>query len=320
MSGLAEVLVRLTPEQRRHFVRRLAEESAEASASRQRGPRTGSPDRIEPRRPGEPVPLSFAQQRLWFLEQLDPAAGAYNLSNCLEVRGELSLRVLREVVAELIRRHEALRTVFALPDGGAEPVQRVGEPWRPSLPVVELTALGVADQDRQGRRLAAADRSRPYDLARGPLLRLLLLRRGEAWHWLGLAMHHIVSDGWSFGLFTREVSVLYARFLEGRPSPLLPLSVQYGDFALWQRRALAGSRLAVLEQYWREALAGAPQMLELPVDRPRPAARSPFGGRRAMHLSPQLSSRVEVLGFWPGRRRSACSRCCSLSSRDSSPA
>ncbi len=301
MTRMAEVLDRLSPEQRRLLLRRLSEESSRGgTATATAEEAAGADDRIRPRDKSQPAPLSFAQQRLWFLEQLDPDSGSYNLGNGLELRGRLDLAALTAVVAELADRHETLRTTFQVPAGASEPVQVVAPRLALTIPVVDLRALAEADRDGVMPGMLTAVLGRPYDLARGPLVRLVALRPAARRHVLAVGMHHVISDGWSFGLFTREVSLLYQAFLDGRPSPLPPLPVQYADFAVWQRRLLAEDGLASLLGFWREALEGAPAAIELPTDRPRPLRRSPWGGQVPVRLSPELTARLEGLGRQQG--------------------
>ncbi|HEX2092009.1 MAG TPA: amino acid adenylation domain-containing protein, partial [Longimicrobiaceae bacterium] len=217
-----------------------------------------------------PLPLSFAQQRLWVIHRIDPDDTAYHVPSALTLRGALDAGALRRSLTELVRRHETLRTVFA--EAGGEPVQVV-RPARPvSLPLVDLAGLAEEERRDAALRLAAGESLRPFDLARGPLLRTTLLRLAEEEHVLLCTMHHVVSDGWSMGVLVREVSALYEAFSRGEPSPLPELPVQYADFATWQREWLAGEVLERQLGWWREQLAGAPPTLELPTDRPRPVA------------------------------------------------
>jgi len=219
------------------------------------------------------LPLSFAQQRLWFIDQME-SDSAYHVPVALRLSGELSVPVLSLALTEVVRRHETLRTRFAA--GPAGPVQVILPPAPLALPVVDLS--GLPDRSAAAALLLAEEAARPFDLARGPLLRGLVLRLAEGEHTLALSLHHIVSDGWSMGVLVREVGALYPAFLEGRPSPLPELAIQYADFAAWQRRILSGDLLTRELAWWREQLAGMPQALELPADRPRPAALSVRGG------------------------------------------
>jgi amino acid adenylation domain-containing protein len=219
-----------------------------------------------------PLPLSFAQQRLWFLDQLSPGSAVYILPAALRLEGTLDAAALDAALTEIVRRHEALRTTFER-GGDGEPVQRIAPARAVAVPVVDLRGL----RDLKGpeaRRLAAAEARRPFDLERGPLLRCARVVLGEGENELLVALHHIVSDGWSIGVLVRELTALYGAFAARRPSPLPELPVQYADYAQWQRSWLAGPVLAAELAHWRERLAGAPPALDLPVDRPRPPVRT----------------------------------------------
>ena len=220
----------------------------------------------------ERIPLSYAQQRLWFLHELEGRSGEYHVPEGFRLRGELDRAALERAVGTLVERHESLRTRFAVVDG--EPVQVVEPDARIELPVEDLPGLPKPEREE---RVAAAlweEWERPFDLASGPLLRARLLRLAEREHVLLLTTHHIASDGWSQGILRRELETLYDAFREGRESPLPPLPLQYADFALWQRRRFDGGAIEDDLAYWRERLAGLPDKLELPADRPRPAAGS----------------------------------------------
>ncbi|HVS00258.1 MAG TPA: amino acid adenylation domain-containing protein, partial [Thermoanaerobaculia bacterium] len=223
-------------------------------------------------RDSEGLPLSFAQQRLWVIDQLEPGSPAYNLPLAVRLTGTVDPRRVERIFAAVTARHESLRTTFAARDG--RPVQVIAAPdSRPRLPVVDLSHLPAAERETQAVRLAREDSRRPFDLQRGPLLRLALVRLDERDHLLLMTMHHIVSDGWSMGVLLREIASLY----EGLPLP--GLAVQYADFAVWQRGWLEGEVLASQLDFWRRELAGAPQVLELPTDRPRPPLQSFRGAR-----------------------------------------
>ncbi len=240
-----------------------------------------------------PLPLSFAQRRLWFIDQLEPGTAAYTLPVQLRLRGPLDAAALGRALDELARRHEALRTVFAVVDG--EPVQVVRPAPRGVLAEVELSGLGPAAAESEARRLSAAEVRRPFDLARGPLFRATLLRLGAQDAALLLSLHHAVSDGWSMGVLKRELSVLYGAFLAGEASPLPELAFQYGDWAAWQRAWLRGETLERQTGFWRERLAGAPPVLELPADAPRPAVQGHRGARATLLLPRPLADELRAL-------------------------
>ncbi|HJX28031.1 MAG TPA: condensation domain-containing protein, partial [Thermoanaerobaculia bacterium] len=256
------------------------------------------------RDPSAPAPLSFAQQRLWLIDQLDPGTPAYNVPAAVRMTGELSVPLLERIFAEVVARHEALRTTFASDEG--RPVQVIApfsgslatasRPWLPPrLPVVDLSALPEDEREARGVLLVREESLRPFDLRRGPLLRLGLVRLSGREHLLLLTMHHIVSDGWSMGVLLREVAALYEAFAHGRPSPLPALPLQYAEFAVWQRERLQGAVLEAQLTYWKGQLAGAPRLLELPTDRPRPAVQTFHGASRTLTLSPALSEAVHAV-------------------------
>ncbi|MEW5926854.1 MAG: non-ribosomal peptide synthase/polyketide synthase [Gemmatimonadota bacterium] len=250
--------------------------------------------RIPRRADGGPAPLSFAQQRLWFIHQLDPGSSAYNMPFALRLRGALDVPALRGSLAELVRRHEAVRTVFAERAGGAVQVVLPAAPV--PLPVLDLSGLPRESRRAEAARRAAGEGRRPFDLARGPLLRVLLVRTAaEEWA-LCLTLHHVASDGWSMGVLVREVSALYAAFSRGEASPLPEPEIQYADFAAWQRRWLAGERLDTQLRYWREQLDGAPPLLELPTDHPRRSALGATETGRPFELPPELTRGLRELG------------------------
>ncbi|HEX8694997.1 MAG TPA: amino acid adenylation domain-containing protein, partial [Longimicrobium sp.] len=218
------------------------------------------------------LPLSFAQERLWFLDRLEPGSSTYNIPVAWRLGGALDEAALERALGEIVRRHEALRTVFTEVDGS--PVQVVAPFGGFALPVEDLSGLSEADREAAVEHRAAEEAGRPFDLSEGPLFRATLLRLGGEDHVLLLSMHHVVSDGWSMGVLFRELSALYGAYREGRESPLPELPVQYADYAVWQREQLAGEVLDRQLAYWKERLAGAPELLELPTDHPRPAVQT----------------------------------------------
>ncbi|HSG40337.1 MAG TPA: amino acid adenylation domain-containing protein, partial [Thermoanaerobaculia bacterium] len=233
------------------------------------------------------LPLSFAQQRLWIIDELEPGNPAYNVGAAVRLTGEVAPDLLARIFTEVARRHEVLRTTFTYSAGA--PAQVVGPEPRLDLPVVNLTYLPEAEWEAKAAELAREELRRPFDLRRGPLLRLSLLRFAEDEQVLLVTMHHIATDGWSMGILMREIGALYEAFSQGSPSPLPELPVQYADFAVWQRRWLQGEALESQLAYWRSQLAGAPRLLELPTDRPRPAVPSHAGASRPVALPPSLS-------------------------------
>ena len=222
----------------------------------------------------ERLPLSYAQQRLWFLDQLEKSSTEYNMPVALRLRGKLDRRVLEKTINTIVERHESLRTRFGMVEG--EPAQIIEEALSVEVPVEDLSGLQEWEQRERALGALRRESEEAFDLGRGPVLRMKLLKVGEEEHLLLRTMHHIVSDGWSEGIFNREFGILYEAFEEGRENPLRPLGVQYADFALWQRSWLEGRTLDDGLRYWKQQLEGIPERLELPTDRARPAAQT-FG-------------------------------------------
>jgi amino acid adenylation domain-containing protein len=236
----------------------------------------------------EPLPLSYAQERLWLLEQIGGLGSAYNLTARARLYGRFDDQAFELALSEVVNRHESLRTRFTDVDGG--PVQVIDPPGLLVLQVEDLDYLAGDERASAARRRIRALAAEPFDLERGPLFRAHLLRLSEEEHMAVLVMHHIVSDGWSMRVLIQELSALYAAFCEGRPSPLGALPVQYADYALWQRQWLQGDVLAEQVGYWKDRLAGAPVALELPTDRVRPAVQSYRGAAYNFALSPELTA------------------------------
>ncbi|MFB1485371.1 amino acid adenylation domain-containing protein, partial [Corallococcus sp. RDP092CA] len=239
------------------------------------------------------LPLGLAQQRLWFLNQMEPDSPLYNIVLPVRLDGELDIEVLEQSFTELVRRHESLRTTFHAEGGGA--VQRIHAPSRASLQVVDLRDLSDADREAEAKRLTDLEMNRGFRLDTGPLMRALVLRMSGTEHVLLLTLHHIITDGWSMGLLVREIGTLYAAYREGRPSPLPELTVQYADYAGWQRDWLRSDVMGKHVEYWKQQLSGAPAALELPTDFPRPAVMTYSGGGVAVKLSDSLSRSLKAL-------------------------
>ncbi|WP_437620402.1 non-ribosomal peptide synthase/polyketide synthase [Sorangium sp. So ce1151] len=242
---------------------------------------------------GGELPLSSAQQRLWFLDQLEPGSPFYNISAAVRLEGTLDVAAFEWSVDELVRRHETLRTTFPSVDG--QPRQQIAAEGALPLPVVDLTSLEGEEQRATVRRLVAEEAQRPFDLAAGPLVRAALLRLSEEAHVLLFTMHHIVSDGWSMAIVVREVCALYEAFVSGAASPLRPLPIQYADYAVWQRARLDGAVLDAALRYWKAQLDGAP-VLEMPSDRPRPAVQTFRGATARFSLPASLVAALKELG------------------------
>jgi hypothetical protein len=244
------------------------------------------------------LPLSYSQQRLWFLDQLDPGSFTYNLFSAYRLKGELDVAALEQGFNEILRRHEALRTVFKSEEGN--PAQVVLPHLTIRIPIVDLR--GTASEEERWtevRRMSREEAQRPFDLATGPLLRIALLRLAGDENVLLRTMHHIVSDGWSWGVLFHELKESYEALSSGKPSPLAELPVQYADYAVWQRQWFQGDRLAPQLSYWRKQLENI-AILQLPTDRPKPANLRPHGERQYFALSHELSSGLRKLSNQQG--------------------
>jgi amino acid adenylation domain-containing protein len=242
--------------------------------------------------------LSFAQQRLWFIDQLEPGNPSYNIPLALRLTGWLDVTALERSLNEILRRHESLRTIFASVDG--QPVQVIIPAGWQVLPVVDLSECSEQEREAQVRRLATEEASRPFDLARGPLFRACLLRLGEQEHIVLCTLHHIVSDEWSLGVMVRELGALYAAFCHDQSSPLVELPIQYADFAHWQRQWLQGEVLESQLTYWRQQLGGQLTVLKLPSDRPRPMGPTYRGALHSFAVSAEVSSALKALSRQEG--------------------
>ncbi len=239
----------------------------------------------------DPLPLSFAQQRLWFLDQLEPGSAFYNLFASLRLTGQLNLQVLTATFNEIVRRHEILRTTFPTVAGKA--VQVIAPPKELPLPLTDLSSLEPTVREQRIVEGATAAAQQPFDLANGPLLRIELLRVATDEHIILLTMHHIISDGWSSAVLVREVAAIYTALVAEQPSPLPELPLQYADYAQWQREWLQGEVLATQLDYWRQQLAGELPVLQLPTDRPRPAVQQFRGARHAFSVDAPLAAALQ---------------------------
>ncbi|HEU0297843.1 MAG TPA: amino acid adenylation domain-containing protein, partial [Longimicrobium sp.] len=242
---------------------------------------------------GGPLPLSPAQRRLWFLEQLGGLGGAWHVSERLRLRGALDVAALRRALDRIAARHEALRTTFAA--AGGEPEQRIAPARAGAFPLAMDDLAGDADAEAALRRIVAGEARAPFDLERGPLVRGRLVRLARDDHALLLTLHHLVSDGWSTDVLVHELGALYGAFARGEDDPLPPLAVQYADWAAWHRRRMDGGALDAQAEHWRRALSGAPPLLALPADRPRPARQDPAGETLPVALDQEASAAVRTL-------------------------
>ncbi|MFL5532478.1 MAG: condensation domain-containing protein, partial [Gemmatimonadales bacterium] len=280
-DGAAQRLAALSPEQRALLEIRL----------KQAGLALPEVDGIPRRLPGVAAPLSFAQERLWFLEQLEP--GTYNVPQTLRLTGPLQVEALRESFGQIVRRHEVFRTTFSAPNG--HPVQVIASDLDVPLPITDLSALPEGERELAARRFRTEHGRRPFDLERGPLFRTSLVRFSAEEHILLLCLHHSICDAWSMEVLFRELGELYQALARGERPVLPELPIQYADYAVWQRNRLKGEVLEHQLAYWCKQLAGAPASLGLPTDHPRPAVRSYRGGNQSVDLSGSLTARLRAL-------------------------
>ncbi|MCU1267660.1 MAG: amino acid adenylation protein [Acidobacteria bacterium] len=260
---------------------------------------TSQRNRSIPRRsPQESAPLSFAQQRLWFLDQLQPGNPSYNVARHMRISGSLDRDALQRALNALIERHESLRTVFQVQ--GDEPVQIVQPPQALPLPLIDLSTRPQPEREQESARLAIEHAGTAFNLALGPLLDTQLIRLADDDHILFLVMHHIITDAWSTALLVRELVTLYEAFRAHEASPLSELPIQYADFAIWQREFLTAETLDKQLSYWRQQLAGAPAMLELPLDRPRPPVQTFRGEFESFALSADQNAALKDLARQEG--------------------
>ncbi|MDH5548219.1 MAG: amino acid adenylation domain-containing protein, partial [Gammaproteobacteria bacterium] len=244
------------------------------------------------------IPLSFAQQRLWFIDQLLPNNSLYNIHMPVRLSGPLNIAALHRTFTTVVARHEALRTVFVNDEG--TPRQVIDPPSGLALPIIDLSDLNERDAEAHMYQLVKAESCTIFDLSKGPLFRTTLLRLSPTHHIVILSMHHIISDGWSMGVLTRELSILYTSFTHNAPNPLPPLAIQYADFAYWQRNWLKGEVLEQQLSYWKNQLESAPQLLELPTDRPRPSVQGYRGASLPINLPSALSQKLSKLSLQQG--------------------
>jgi aspartate racemase len=244
------------------------------------------------------VPLSFAQQRLWFLAQLEPESAAYNQPKAIRLSGVLNADVLKKTLDAIVARHEVLRTTFTLVDGN--PVQVIAESGSVELPVIDLSEWPDIERETEVQRLILEKTQQPFNLSQGSMLRATLLRLSEKDHVLLLVTHHIVSDGWSRDLLFREIATVYEGISTGNPLPLPELPIQYADFAIWQRQWLQGEVLESHLAYWKQQLGGSIPVLEVPVDHPRPAVQTYRGARQSAVIPKRVSEAIKSLSRQEG--------------------
>ena len=290
LDSLGERIARLSPEKRKLLERTLKSTRLPLPNTQVTSSQPSS--RIPRRTSNDSLPLSFAQQRLWFLDQFTPGNPFYNVSNALRLSFPVNVEAMEKSYNEVARRHEALRTTFPAING--TPVQVIADSIHLPMKFKDLSHLPEAKRESEALRIATEEARRPFDLARGPLVRTSLIQLGAADFLLLLGMHHIISDGWSMDVFANEITALYGDYCYGKPSPLPELPIQYADFAIWQRQWLTGEVLESQLAYWKKQLADLPA-LQLPTDRPRPSVVSYRGARQRFAVEDTLCEKVKVL-------------------------
>ncbi len=244
------------------------------------------------------LPLSFAQQRLWFLDRLEGSSATYNIPTAFRIAGNLDARALQQALAEIVRRHQVLRTSFQMVDGSS--IQIVDPAVTLEIQVVDLQQRAVMERESVLQELVQQEILTPFDLETAPLIRCSLFQLAAAEYVLLLTIHHIVADGWSIGVLIRELTVLYTAFSEGTPSPLSELRIQYADFAVWQRQFLSEVVLETQLNYWQKQLQGAPALLQLPTDRTRPSVQTYRGATQSFTLGTDLTQQLQLLSRQSG--------------------
>lgn len=280
-ANLTARIAALSPEKRALLERKLKQQSTRDSKT----------DTIPRRATNDAPPLSFAQQRLWFLDQLEPDRATYNIPFAVRLQGPLDVNAFRHAVNALVERHEVLRTTFTNRDGN--PIQTVSQQLTLPFPILDLQSWSESEREAEALRLAEQEVRLPFDLAHGPLLRTLLVQIGNEDYLLVITMHHIISDGWSMSVFTRELGCFYDALSNGRAPTLPSLPIQYADFAVWQRQQLQGEGLTQEVTYWKQQLSEAPPLLPLPTDYPRPAQQSYRGARYAFTVLPIVTAALK---------------------------
>ena len=283
MSDLQRRIANLSPEKQRLLIAQLA----------QRGVSLPNQPTIPRKQANDTSPLSFTQQRLWFIHQLEPDSPAYNMPKAFSISGPLKIEILHQALEAIVARHEALRTTFIIKNG--EPTQVIAQSWSLELPVIDLSNLPVDEREEETQRLLLQETKRPFNLSQDLMIRGTLLRLDDKDHILLLVTHHITSDHWSTGILQREIAALYEAFISGTDSPLPDLPIQYADFATWQRRWLQGEELERQLTYWRDQLGQGLPTLDLPTDRPRPPVQSYQGARQSFQLPEALSEAANKL-------------------------
>ena len=287
MSALDQRIADLPPEKRALLSLRLKNKNKKTPLAGERG----IPSRADKLR----WPLSFAQQRLWFLDQLEPESPLYNISGLLSLSGPLDVRALHDSMQMIVRRHEALRANFV--DVAGKPVQYVNEKIELPLPLIDLQHLSPEAQRAEVQRMAKEGAQRPFNLRQDLLLRTALFGLQPGEYVLLLTVHHIAFDGWSTNIFVQELMTLYADFKDGHSPTLPPLGIQYADYAQWQRQQLADDNFEQQLDYWQAQLGSSPPILELPTDKPRLPVPAHCGVQHQFSLDPTLHAQLKALAL-----------------------
>ena len=289
MNNINQKIANLSPEKRALLELKLKNKNNKKNKN------TNTPkyQEISPRGNHDLVPLSFAQERLWFLDQLEPGKPFYTIVGAVLLQGNLNLQILQQSLSEIVQRHEVLRTSFCTVDG--KPIQVIHPQATMNIKVVDLQQHSEKERETILQQQVELEASTPFDLEIAPLVKCILLQLDATEYVLLLTMHHIVSDGWSMGVLIQEISALYQAFCAGEPSPLPQLPIQYADFAVWQRQWLSGEVLQNQLNYWCSQLDGAPQLLQLPTDGPRPTVQTYRGGTETFSLNSDLSQKLQTL-------------------------
>ncbi|HVG90796.1 MAG TPA: condensation domain-containing protein, partial [Alphaproteobacteria bacterium] len=291
-------------EEERELLRRLLEKEGLSAPGTQttQGVQEQQPAASSEASGGRPAlfPLSYQQEQLWFLDKFHPGTAFYNVPLTWRVKGDLDVATLERSLQEVARRHEVLRTCFVMDEHG-QPMQKVVEETLDvRLPVTDLQHLELGAREEQAKEIIAEEISAAFDLSRAPLFRGVIVRMGEKEHVWGMTLHHSICDEWSMGVLMEELEQIYDAYRRGEESPLPELEVQYGEYALEQRKELSGEKLQQQMGYWKKQLDGMPRVLELPADHVRPAKLSFRGGMQARNLESGLLERLNVVGKGEG--------------------
>ncbi|MDF5706500.1 MAG: amino acid adenylation domain-containing protein [Nostoc sp. S4] len=289
MSELSQRIANLSPEKRKLLLQKLNDKKKNLFSATAIAPQS---------RESNSFPLSFAQQRLWLLDQLDTDSTAYNIPQAMRLKGQLNVSAWERSINEIVRRHEALRTTFATVEG--QSLQVIAPTLTLTVPVVDMQELPPTVRERKVQQLATEEAQRPFDLSKAPLLRVMLLQLDKAEYVILFVIHHIVFDGWSLSIFIRELAALYETFNSDRLLLLPELPIQYADFALWQRQWFQGEAQEMQLAYWKQQLASAPSLIELPTDRPRPVVQTNRGAMQFLQLSKTLTEALKALSQQEG--------------------